>query len=172
MCGEMYATCVRCDIMRADPSCSVAGVGKLLGEMQMGVSVDLSEVKKVRSKNLRTMRREEDARRGSGPESAPDERERRKAALSDAKKAALRDAEEAADANMMAAMRNNGVSNPSAAEAARLTLLSDRLWECREAGDLDHAIEAFLECRLGRAPGTAPTRAERREAQAKVSLFF
>ena len=74
------------------------------------------------------------------------------------------------DAEMAVWMRANGVSNPSAAEAARLRLLSDRLVEQRSTGDFDGAVSTWLETHLG--SGINPTRLERKMAARKVRMFF
>jgi hypothetical protein len=83
---------------------------------------------------------------------------------------AMDDAVEVFDANMVAWMRANGVSNPSASEAARLRVLSDRLVEQRRNGDYDGAVNTWLETKLG--SGIRPTRNERNSAARKVLAFF
>ena len=80
------------------------------------------------------------------------------------------DALAAHDANLAVWMRSNGVSNPTAAEAARLRLLSDRLVEQRRAGDFDGAVATWLETQFG--SGTKHTRLERKMATEKMRAFF
>ena len=84
--------------------------------------------------------------------------------------AAMGDAVEAYSSNLAVWMRANGVVNPSAAEAARLRLLSDRLVEQRSSDDFDGAVATWLETRLG--SGVRPTRNERNVAARKVQAFF
>jgi hypothetical protein len=83
---------------------------------------------------------------------------------------ALDDAVEGYDGNMAVWMRAHGVSNPSAAEAARLRVLSDQLVEQRSRGDFDGAVATWLETRLG--SGIRPTRNERNLAVRKMKAFF
>eukprot|EP00966_Prymnesium_polylepis_P198851 4608734-Prymnesium_polylepis.1 len=71
---------------------------------------------------------------------------------------------------MAAWMFANGVSNPTAAEAARLRRLFERLVDQRRAGDFDGAVATWLETRLG--SGVRPTRMERKTAAAKMRAFF
>ena len=86
------------------------------------------------------------------------------------RRAAVDDAVEGFDSNMGAWMRANGVSNPSAKEAARLRVLSDRLVEQRHNGDFDGAVATWLETQLG--SGIRPTRNDRNVAARKVQAFF
>ena len=83
---------------------------------------------------------------------------------------AVRDAVEVFDADMAAWMFANGISNPTAAEAARLRRLFERLVDQRRAGDFDGAVATWLETRLG--SGVKPTRMERKTAAAKIRAFF
>lgn len=102
-----------------------------------------------------------------------EERTRAKRARAERRSAeaeAMDDAVEAFDSNMGAWMRANGVSNPSAAEAARLRVLSDRLREQRHDGDFDGAVATWLETKLG--SGIRPTRNDRNVAARKVMAFF
>ena len=67
-------------------------------------------------------------------------------------------------------MHANGVRNPSAAEAARLRLLSDRLQHQTASRDLEGAVETWLEAQLG--AGARPTRLECRQATVKMRVWL
>eukprot|EP00966_Prymnesium_polylepis_P091509 2118113-Prymnesium_polylepis.1 len=67
-------------------------------------------------------------------------------------------------------MHANGVRNPTAAEVARLRLLSDRLQLQTASRDLEGAVETWLEVQLG--AGARPTRLERRQATTRMRAWF
>ena len=103
-------------------------------------------------------------------EEARSKAKRARAERLEAEAEAMNDAVEAFDSNMGAWMRANGVSNPSAKEAARLRVLSDRLAEQRQNGDFEGAVATWLETKLG--SGIRPTRNERNNATRKMQAFF
>ena len=69
-------------------------------------------------------------------------------------------------------MRRNGVRDPTASEAARLRLLAKRLQEQRHLGDLDGAVETWLEIQPVGGARARPTKQERKLARKKMLSFF
>ena len=135
---------VRC-IVTGDPLTSLDEMCERLDAL--GLRVDREQVEEERSKAKRV-------------------RAERRAAAAEA----MDDAVEPFDSNVGAWMRANGVSNPSAKEAARLRVLSDRLCEQRHNGDFDGAVDTWLETKHG--SGIRPTRNDRNVATRKVQAFF
>ena len=149
------------------PQVSLDEVCERLGVL--GLEADRAEVKKALSKAKREL-----ARGGGRPVAAPQrqpspyprDREKSEDAIATNERDARDDAVAGFDAEMAVWMRANGVNNPSAAEAARLRLLSDRLVEQRTKLDFDGAVATWLETNLG--SGIMPTRLEQKIAAKKM----
>lgn len=159
-CSHELTTAVR-GVLGREPQATLDEACESLDAL--GLEADRAEVKKALSKARREWARARGAGGGGRPTAeceAPPPHQRE----------AMDDAVAGFDAEMAVWMRANGVSNPSAAEAARLRLLSDRLVEQRSTGDFDGAVSTWLETHLG--SGINPTRLERKMAARKVRMFF
>ena len=163
---------VRGVVFAARGECTLDNVRKRLAELGV-VDASFEDVKKARSKGLRGW-----ARMRAGGHNTANLRdvsvnqwiEPQLPVPSPVERQAHADAVEAFTSNMAAWMHANGVRNPSAAEAARLRLLSDRLQQQAAGHDLEGAVETWLEVQLG--AGARPTRLERRQATAKMHAWL
>ena len=164
---------VRSIVFAANGECTLDDVRDRL--VELGVpKASLGDMKKARSKGLRQWAR----LRVGGHVTAEMRRvlvsnhwnEPPSVAPSPVERQAHADAVGAFPSNMAARMHANGVRNPSAAEAARLRLLSDRLQQQAAGHDLEGAVETWLEVQLG--AGARPTRLERRQATAKMHAWL
>ena len=157
-----------------------------------GIACNLSEVKKALSKATKAANRSTPSARSARSEAGDSHASRAstaRAALAahastararmcatqpkdSAADSALADAVEMHDSATAAWMRSNGVRTPTASEAARLRRLAERLQEQKSLGDLDGAVETWLEFQPVGGARARPTKQERKLARRKMSSFF